>query len=500
MLKFLLKLFISLVPIIILYFIGKEILSNDAKITWFLSYYYLVLVLLISPLAYVFYKFKFLKKYSNLVTSFRRPIWIITWLLALFHGFKFEEKIYKLWEKYYSSKMSFFDFIYDWIFNSSNGTVLGMNTYSFWFWFIWIIIMLLLLITSNNISQKILGAKFWKYLQKLVYPLFILVVLHIYFVGWWKWLYLYPAVTIVLLRFYSWFDKNFQYKWQTQVSHSWYRRFLCLPCGFIYDEELWDPDWWLLPWTKFEEIPDDWKCPVCWVTKKDFIPLDWHYNPEHEEYHELTFELKSKKYLTYDVLELAFYCERDLDIIPGQFCNLIYDHGNQEKKVTRSYSVVKYIDNMIYFWIKLKPDWKWSELLKKLKVWDKIKALWPFWDFVLKNTSNKKVFIATGTGLSPIYYMMEKSWDIEKELYFWVQKKKDLFYLDKLSQIPNLKIHIFLSREEVKWYNHWRISHDKINLDKNTEIYMCWSPWLIENLKNEFTKAWKSHVYFEKFL
>jgi len=65
---------------------------------------------------------------------------------------------------------------------------------------------------------------------------------------------------------------------------------------------------------------------VCGVTKKDFTPLYGHHNPEHEENHELTFELKSKKYLTDDVLELAFYCKRDLDIIPGQFCSLIYNH------------------------------------------------------------------------------------------------------------------------------------------------------------------------------
>jgi rubredoxin/DMSO/TMAO reductase YedYZ heme-binding membrane subunit len=285
MLKFIKKLFISLIPLIILYFIWKEILENDVKITGFLSYYYLVFILLISPLAYVFYKFKYLKRYSNLVTSFRRPIWIITWILVLFHWLKFEERLYKLWEQYYSSKISFFDFTYNWVFNSTTWTILWMNTYSFWFWIIGIIMMILLLITSNNISQKILWSKVWKNLQKLIYPLFIIIVLHIYFVWWWKWLYLYPAIIIFSLRFYTWFDKNFQYKWQSQISHSWYRRFLCLPCGFIYDEELWDADGWLIPWTKFEEIPDDRRCPVCWVTKKDFTLLDGHYNPENIENH-----------------------------------------------------------------------------------------------------------------------------------------------------------------------------------------------------------------------
>lgn len=500
MYKFTVKLIIASLLLIPLYYFSKEILWNAVKISWFLSYYYLVLVLLISPIVYIFYKIKFLKKYANLLTSFRRPIGIIAWLLAIFHGFKFEERVYFMWEKYYSSKSSFVEFLYNSIFYSYNWTILGMNTYSFWFWLIWIILMFVLLITSNDFSQKILGAKIWKKLQKLVYPLFIITVLHIYFVWWWKWLYLYPAIILILIRFYVIFDKNFAYKWSTHDTLSWYRKFLCLPCWYIYDEELWDPDWWLLPWTKFEEIPDNWVCPVCLVTKKDFIPLDWHYNPKHLEDHELDFELKSKKYLTEDVVELVFYCDKDLEIKSGQFCNLIFSNDNEENKVTRSYSVIKYIDNYVYFWIKLKEGGKWSDEIKKLEEWMQIKALWPFWDFVLKNTSNKKIFVATWTWLSPIYHMIEKSWYIDKELYFWAQKEKDLFYLKELEKIPNLKINIYLSREDGTFYNYWRISFDKINFDSNAEVYMCWSPALIESLNEDFKKTWNEKIYFEKFL
>jgi hypothetical protein len=56
-------------------------------------------------------------------------------------------------------------------------------------------------------------------------------------------------------------------------------------------------------------------CPACGVMKKDFIPLDSHYNPEHFEDHELEFELKSKIFLTKNVVELKFYCEKNLEII-----------------------------------------------------------------------------------------------------------------------------------------------------------------------------------------
>ena len=500
MLKFILKLLMSASLILPLYFFGKFILSNDVQISWFLWYFYLIFVLLVSPLSYIFFKLVFLKKYSNSLVSFRRPLGIIAWCLALFHGFKFEERIYALREKYYTDQMSFASFLYSSIFESTTGTILWMNVYSFWFWFGGFVIMMLLLATSNNISQKILWAKIWKYIQRLVYPLFLLVVLHIYFVWWWKGLYLYPALVLICARSYVWFDKNFQFKGQMSVSHSSYRKFLCLPCWYIYYEELWDPDGWLIPGTKFEEIPDDRYCPVCGVTKKDFTPLDGDYNPEHKENHGLDLVLRTKKYLTKDVVELSFYCEKELEIQPGQFCNLIFYNQEGKEKITRSYSVVKYRDKLIYLWIKLKSDGEWSQYIKKLQIWDTLKALWPFWDFVLKNTSNKKIFIATGTWLSPIYHMMEKAWDTPKELYFWVWYEKDLFYIKELNKIPNLKIHIYLSREDKTLYGYWRIDYKNIKADVKDEIYMCGSSWLIENLNSKFIEKGFTHIYFEKFL
>ncbi len=53
-----------------------------------------------------------------------------------------------------------------------------------------------------------------------------------------------------------------------------YRKYVCVVCGYIYDEAEGDPDGGLPPGTRFEDIPDDWVCPECGVTKDDFEPLD----------------------------------------------------------------------------------------------------------------------------------------------------------------------------------------------------------------------------------
>ena len=44
----------------------------------------------------------------------------------------------------------------------------------------------------------------------------------------------------------------------------------CEYCGFIYSEEEGAPEEGIAPGTKWEDIPEDWCCPECGVTKSDF--------------------------------------------------------------------------------------------------------------------------------------------------------------------------------------------------------------------------------------
>ena len=44
----------------------------------------------------------------------------------------------------------------------------------------------------------------------------------------------------------------------------------CIPCGYIYDPEIGDPDGGIAPGTAFEAIPDDWRCPACGAEKSMF--------------------------------------------------------------------------------------------------------------------------------------------------------------------------------------------------------------------------------------
>ena len=48
-------------------------------------------------------------------------------------------------------------------------------------------------------------------------------------------------------------------------------KYRCEVCGYIYDPAIGDPENGVEPGTPFEELPDDWLCPVCFVGKERFV-------------------------------------------------------------------------------------------------------------------------------------------------------------------------------------------------------------------------------------
>ena len=51
-------------------------------------------------------------------------------------------------------------------------------------------------------------------------------------------------------------------------------KYQCGPCGYIYDPAVGDPDSGIAPGTAFEDLPEDWCCPICGVSKDMFEKMD----------------------------------------------------------------------------------------------------------------------------------------------------------------------------------------------------------------------------------
>lgn len=52
------------------------------------------------------------------------------------------------------------------------------------------------------------------------------------------------------------------------------QKYICVPCTYVYDPEEGDIDNGVHPDTAFEDIPDDWVCPICGASKEEFDPYD----------------------------------------------------------------------------------------------------------------------------------------------------------------------------------------------------------------------------------
>ena len=56
----------------------------------------------------------------------------------------------------------------------------------------------------------------------------------------------------------------------TNETNIIYKKYMCLLCGYIYDEALGWPDDGILPGTRWEDVPLTWQCPDCGATLDDF--------------------------------------------------------------------------------------------------------------------------------------------------------------------------------------------------------------------------------------
>ena len=51
-------------------------------------------------------------------------------------------------------------------------------------------------------------------------------------------------------------------------------KYICSNCGYVYDPAKGDPDNGIAPGRTFNELPEDWTCPICYLAKDVFDKLE----------------------------------------------------------------------------------------------------------------------------------------------------------------------------------------------------------------------------------
>lgn len=103
-------------------------------------------------------------------------------------------------------------------------------------------------------------------------------------------------------------------------------KYRCLVCDYIYDPEKGDPDSGIEPGTEFEDLPDDWLCPVCGVGKEQFAPVT--------EEEEKALKKEEKK-------ALDMFCYQCSQTAKGTGCTVIGVCGKQP-------TVARLQDNLLF--------------------------------------------------------------------------------------------------------------------------------------------------------
>jgi rubredoxin len=63
-----------------------------------------------------------------------------------------------------------------------------------------------------------------------------------------------------------WFDNDVRKELRSELMDKW----VCVICGYVYDPAEGDPDNGVDPGTVWEDVPNDWLCPICGASKDDF--------------------------------------------------------------------------------------------------------------------------------------------------------------------------------------------------------------------------------------
>lgn len=80
--------------------------------------------------------------------------------------------------------------------------------------------------------------------------------------------YVLPGLTQIEEKYAAFLQRN------ACVVAARMKSYMCVICGFVYEEEKGRPEEGIPPGTTWEKIPENWKCPDCGAGKSDFEMIE----------------------------------------------------------------------------------------------------------------------------------------------------------------------------------------------------------------------------------
>lgn len=222
---------------------------------------------------------------------------------------------------------------------------------------------------------------------------------------------------------------------------------------------------------------------------------------------------ESKKFL---LAKFEFVKPYELNFLAGQYVSLRIGEGS----LRRSYSIVSTPDTKHGFslLVEMVPNGLGSAFLAQLALGQEVEVLAPLGRFVVARgeTMPKRIFVATGSGIVPVWSMINDLLINQHEtspirLHWGMRQVQDLFWMDNLERLrvayPNFVYDVVLSRPESEWSLCSGHVQDCLERDFGTiglegwEGYVCGNPTMVSEVRELLLKLRmnESKVYHEKF-
>lgn len=231
-------------------------------------------------------------------------------------------------------------------------------------------------------------------------------------------------------------------------------------------------------------------------------------------------KLIQKEMLTYDIagLRMELIDPQTIDFVAGQYIQLESEEYKGREEVMRAYSIssVPSDNKHIELMIRRVPEGICTTwVFDYLQEGNELYFSGPYGDFNLSETDAPIIFIAGGSGMAPIWsiiqYMVEEGIQRNAVYFFGALTQKDLFYADELTKIAEsfewFKFVPALSREpeDSDWQGERGLITDVVKRyfpDTSAhEGYLCGSPGMIDACISVLTEGGmpEERIYYDKF-
>jgi len=220
-------------------------------------------------------------------------------------------------------------------------------------------------------------------------------------------------------------------------------------------------------------------CPTCNITvERDGVAVEQEFT---------VAPVAAVERLCNDVIELVLDTEFS-GFSPGQYTT--FELKDRRGRFCRAYSIVACEDGRLVFCVKLDPKGRAGRLFARAKAGDKMRITAPKGRFRLlpdegKRADRPRTFVATGTGIAPILPMLKALPQVPKRVLFGVRHENDVFYTERLVEVPNTTVQVTVSRPESSWQGlRGRVTDHLHTLDlaHDEEVYLCGSMGMVSDV------------------